>query len=76
MNFSLSSSDSSLRHVYLPHVDGAYGDDIVLLNADLDLSSNLPLCGYTVTNFLPAERLSALIAARYNHHDITGAAGS
>jgi len=55
-------------HVYLPHVDGAYGDDIVLLNADLDLSSNLPLCGYTVTNFLPAERLSALIAARYNHH--------
>ena len=63
MNFSLSSSDSSLRHVYLPHVDGAYGDDIVLLNADLDLSSNLPPCGYTVTNFLPAERLSALIAA-------------
>ena len=52
-------------HVYLPRVDGAYGDDIV---ADLDLSSNLPLCGYTVTNFLPAERLSALIAARYNHH--------
>ena len=45
------------------YIEGFYGEERVLLEGDVDLSANLPACGYAVDKFLASDLTAKLLAA-------------
>ena len=48
---------------YISGMEGMYGDSQVLLDGDVDLSANLPPCGYLVAKFLAPDLIAKMRAA-------------